>query len=203
MSEAKDGRSRKEEIVDACEELYRSKSFRDISIRDISEKTSFTRTSIYNYFSSKEEIFLSLLSREYMKWIDDLKTLAATDGLDLHSFAEGLGASLEKRAIMLKLLSMNFSDMEENTRLQQLTDFKNIFNDSVNVLSACVRKAIPYISEDDLQGFITAIMPMMFGLHPYTSATPKQLKAMELAGCSYRKTTVSDLVIKATVKLLS
>ena len=51
--------ARKEEIIDACASLYETKSFRDITIRDIGEKTSFTRTSIYNYYHSKEEIFLA------------------------------------------------------------------------------------------------------------------------------------------------
>ena len=42
--------ARKEEIVSACAALYETMSFKDITIRDIGEKTSFTRTSIYNYF---------------------------------------------------------------------------------------------------------------------------------------------------------
>lgn len=33
--------ARKEEIIDACASLYETKSFRDITIRDIGEKTSF------------------------------------------------------------------------------------------------------------------------------------------------------------------
>ena len=40
--------ARKEEIVSACASLYETMSFRDITLRDIGEKTSFTRTSIYN-----------------------------------------------------------------------------------------------------------------------------------------------------------
>ena len=57
--------ARKEEIVSACAALYETMSFKDITIRDIGEKTSFTRTSIYNYFQTKEEIFLALLKREH------------------------------------------------------------------------------------------------------------------------------------------
>ena len=49
--------ARKEEIIDACAALYETMGFRDITIRDIGAKTSFTRTSIYNYFQTKEEIF--------------------------------------------------------------------------------------------------------------------------------------------------
>ena len=63
---------RKEEIINACEKLYENNSFKDITIKSIGEETTFSRTSIYNYFQTKEEIFLSLLKREYERWIDDL-----------------------------------------------------------------------------------------------------------------------------------
>ena len=49
--------ARKEEIINACAALYETMSFKEITIRDISEKTSFSRPSIYNYFQTKEEIF--------------------------------------------------------------------------------------------------------------------------------------------------
>ncbi len=49
--------ARKEEIINACEELYKTMSFKEITIKEIGNITSFTRTSIYNYFQTKEEIF--------------------------------------------------------------------------------------------------------------------------------------------------
>ena len=71
--------SRKEEIITACEELYKAMSFKEITIKEIGNATSFTRTSIYNYFQTKEEIFLALLQREYERCpghtIKDIKKL--------------------------------------------------------------------------------------------------------------------------------
>ena len=71
--------SRKEEIITACEELYKTMSFKEITIKEIGNATSFTRASIYNYFQTKEEFFLALLQREYERWpghtIKDIKKL--------------------------------------------------------------------------------------------------------------------------------
>ena len=55
-------KARHEEIIDACEVLYQTMSFNEITLKDIGAKTTFTRTSIYNYFHTKEEIFLALLA---------------------------------------------------------------------------------------------------------------------------------------------
>lgn len=70
--------ARKAEIINACAKLYDTKNFKEITLKEIGEKTSFTRTSIYNYFQTKEEIFLALLQQEYEKWIDDLKKCCTT-----------------------------------------------------------------------------------------------------------------------------
>ena len=55
--------SRREEIISACRKLYQTMSYREITIKEIAEETSFTRPSIYNYFETKEEIFLALFRR--------------------------------------------------------------------------------------------------------------------------------------------
>ncbi len=55
-SSAERTNARKEEIISAAESLYQKKGFKDITIQDIARETSFTRTSIYNYFETKEEI---------------------------------------------------------------------------------------------------------------------------------------------------
>ena len=69
--------SRREEIVNACEKLYKTMSFKDITLKEISVETSFSRPSIYNYFQTKEEIFLALMQREYELWAPELNALAA------------------------------------------------------------------------------------------------------------------------------
>lgn len=63
--------ARKEEIINACEMLYQTMNFKDITIKEIGNVTSFSRTSIYNYFETKEEIFLALLKENTMRgfWI--------------------------------------------------------------------------------------------------------------------------------------
>ena len=116
---------RQKEIIDACEKLYQTMSFKDITIIEIGKVTSFTRTSIYNYFNTKEEIFLALLQREYEFWIQDLeKIISDNENLSKENFADLIAKSLENRKQLLKLLSMNLFDMEMNSRQENLIDFK-------------------------------------------------------------------------------
>ena len=87
--------ARKVEIVNACAALYETKSFKEITLKEIGEKTSFTRTSIYNYFQTKEEIFLALLQREYEAWIEDLDALRCGHReLSVDAFSDELARTL-------------------------------------------------------------------------------------------------------------
>ena len=52
--------ARKEEIINACEMLYQTLSFKEITLKEIGKVTSFSRPTIYNYYQTKEEIFLAL-----------------------------------------------------------------------------------------------------------------------------------------------
>ena len=121
--------ARKNEIIEACRQLYQTKSFREITIKDIGAVTSFTRTSIYNYFESKEEIFLAMHCREYERWCTELdEILHGHKQMRAHDFADALAKSLQNRSLLLKLMSMNHYDMEENTRPEMLMYGKEASN---------------------------------------------------------------------------
>ena len=70
---------RREEIVNACEQLYQTMSFKDITLKEIGNVTSFSRPTIYNYFHTKEEIFLALYEREYDRWNAELESILNSD----------------------------------------------------------------------------------------------------------------------------
>lgn len=195
--------ARKEEIINACAELYGTMGFREITIRDIGAKTSFTRTSIYNYFQTKEEIFLALLQREHELWTADIEAIERENkSMSVESFAGALPSTLEKRKIMLKLMSMNLYDMECNSRLENLVEFKHAYADALVAIRRCLEKFFPRMTAADIQEFLYALFPFLFGVYPYTSHTEKQLKAMELAHVEHTNCSIYELVKPFVKRLL-
>ena len=146
--------SRKEEIVSACAQLYENMGFKEITLGDIGKRTSFTRTSIYNYFQTKEEIFLALLQREYEAWISDLEAeMAKQRTLSADALAGMLADTLQRRRCMLKLMSMNLYDMEGNSRMENLVAFKRVYAHSMMTVSRCLQSWMPAMKEEDIQDF--------------------------------------------------
>ena len=187
--------ARKEEIIDACAALYETMGFRDITIRDIGAKTSFTRTSIYNYFQTKEELFLALLQREHEAWIADLEELARQEGgLSVEEFADRMARTLEKRECMLKLESMNLYDMEGSSRMENLVAFKKVYAAAIDEVSRCLERFFPAMTARDIRTFIYAFFPFLFGVYPYAAPTEKQREAMALAHVDYARYSIYEVV---------
>ena len=192
--------SRKEEIINACEKLYQTMSFKEITIKDIGAVTSFTRTSIYNYFQTKEEIFLALMQREYELWAAEVNTLAEEHNtMSANDFAAAMAHSLEKHEQLLKLLAMNHYDMEENSRPERLAEFKTAYGASLDAVRACVKKFFP---ETDCESFIFVFFPFLFGVYPYSVATQKQLDAMREAGMKFKMHSIYEIIYSCVMQLL-
>lgn len=185
---------RRETIINACETLYQSMSFKDITLKEIGNAVPFSRPTIYNYFETKEEIFLALFEREYDRWNADLEAiLSENETLTREQLADKLARSLEKRMQLLKLLSMNNFDMEANSRQERLTSFKTAYGKSLANVRRILEKFCPELDENGVERFIYVFFPFLFGVYPYTAVTEKQRAAMRDAGVMYTYQSVYEI----------
>ena len=194
---------RREEIINACEELSKKENFKDITLKQIGEKTTFSRTSIYNYFQTKEEIFLALFQREYEKWIEDLnKIYEKNERLMIEELANKLAHTIEKRPTLLKLLAMNLYDMEDNSKMEALVELKQAYGNSIKAVKRCLDKFVTNMNEEEKTNFILSFFPFMYGIYPYAVVTAKQKEAMEKADVPFKKLTIYEIAYMGTLKLL-
>lgn len=195
---------RREEIINACEKLYENNNFKDITIKNIGEETTFSRTSIYNYFHTKEEIFLALFQREYERWVEELEEMCEKNSeMTKEMFADKLAHTIEKREKLLKLLSMNMYDMEDNSRIERLVEFKTAYGTSIKTVKKCLDKFFTNMNEEEKNDFIFSFFPFMYGIYPYTFVTEKQKEAMTKAGVPFEYLTIYDITYKGILKLLN
>ena len=194
---------KREEIINACEQLYQTMSFREITLKEIANITSFSRPTIYNYFETKEEIFLGLFQREYDRWNEDLTAILEGNGqLTKKELADHIANSLAGREQLLKLLSMNNYDMEANSRQELLNTFKQSYGRSMHLMYMLLEKFCPDMGVTDIQNFIYTFYPFMFGIYPYTAVTEKQRTAMKESGINYVYQSVYELTYSCLIRLL-
>ncbi len=91
--------ARQQEIIRACEELYETMEYEDISIKEIAKSTSICRSNIYNYYQTKDEIFLDILEKDYLSWTKDIRE--AMDREELQQGREALLQILRGRRLFI------------------------------------------------------------------------------------------------------
>lgn len=193
----------KEEILSACERLYETHNFKDITIKDIGDKITLSRSSIYNYFETKEEIFLLMFQREYEEWTKELESIINNNAsLTKKEFASLLAHTLENKKRLLKLLSTNMYSIEENSRIENLVEFKKAYKEAVHTVKLCINKFFPSKSENEVMEFLYTFFPFMYGIYPYTIVTDKQKVAMEKVGIDFKYYSIYEMAYNGILKLL-
>lgn len=193
---------RHEEIIDVAQALYQEMPFKDINVKEIGNRLSFTRTAIYTYFDNKEEIFLALLEREYLKWEQDLRSILEKETLDTEQFAKEIAVSLEKRLILLKILAVDMASLDAESRIEPLISFKKVYGRSLDLVRQLLEKHFPERSEVDNQHFIFTFFPFLYGVYPYTEVTNKQKLAMAEAEVPYVYMGVSEIIENCILTLM-
>lgn len=193
---------RKKEIINACEILYRTKGFQEVTIKDISKETSFSRPSIYNYFETKEEIFLALLTREYDRWTEKLIKASFGGPWNRDEFAQVLAHTLDDQETMLKIQTMNLYEIEENSREERLMEYKRAFYRAMIAIDDCLVAYRPDIGEKAKLNFRYAFFPFLYGIYAYAHPTHKQLSVMEQVGIPAAQMTVYELAYHCIRQLL-
>jgi AcrR family transcriptional regulator len=196
--------ARKEEIIRACEKLYQTMGFKEITLKEIGKETSFSRPTIYHYFQTREEIFLALYKLEYDRWNAELEEiLEGNETLTRRQLADQIARSLEKREQLLKLLSMNNYDIEAHSRQELLSEFKAAYGESMRNIDRLLVKFCPEMSGPERQNFLYVFFPFLFGVYPYTTVSEKQRTAMSDAGVDFMYQSIYEITCNCLIRLLN
>ncbi|MFC0301099.1 TetR/AcrR family transcriptional regulator [Virgibacillus soli] len=121
---------KKRQIVDAALTLFVEKGFGQTSIQDIITEAKIAKGTFYNYFSSKNECFISVLA--YIKEMGDQRRLelaADKDKTDEHTFIEQIAVrmNMSKEYNLISLFeSASFSDDKELIKFIKQQHMKEI-----------------------------------------------------------------------------
>ena len=195
--------ARREEIIHACSKLYETMGFKEITIKEIAAFTSFTRPSIYNYFQTKEEIFLGLLQQEYELGTEELDRISFSGkGSSRLEAADKIARTLENRELRLNLLSTNLKEMEQNSRLENLVEFKKAYGGSIQAVRDCLKRFCPDMEEAEREEFVYSFFPLVYGIYPYAVVSDMQREAMKQADIKYQYMTIYELAYLGARRLL-
>ena len=147
---------RKEAIHQAAFTLFKKKGYEDVSFNSIAKEAGFTKSNMYRYFSSREEIFLNIFSDLFKIWTDDcikgLQTLKQE--AEAPDFAKIWVTSFLSHPQFLDLTPLLFVSLEKNSSYEQLFQFKNLAKNLLYQVSIEICRVYPDITGENAFKFL-------------------------------------------------
>ncbi len=129
-----------EKIMSAAERLFAQKGYNGTSMNDIVEASGQSKGAIYNHFKSKERLFLSLLEKQTMLGLNQLKGSFASEETAVEKLRKVLDLTMVNSCdCPSEVGRMQIEFMIAASRIKSLTsDMKNRYN----TIHAFVRELI-------------------------------------------------------------
>lgn len=148
---------RKVAIYAAAYSLFKSHGYNDISFNGIAAEAGFTKSNMYRYFSSKEDIFLNVFLELFEVWFNDC--LARLQKLKkkppLNRFAKLWVDVYLAHPEFLDLIPMLFTSLEQNSSYEQLIKFKQRSKELLYTLSTEIGRIYPDVHGEKAFRFLS------------------------------------------------
>jgi len=170
------------EIVEATARLYEENRFEDITIAMIAKEADFTRSNLYRYFETKEDIFLELMKRDIEAWRIDFIERFEYLSPSLHEVSKISVELILKHERMVKLFTILFTLLEPKASLDALRSFKQTITNEVGMVARFLSTKLSFPSVEVAAEYLTAQSSLAIGAYPMMNLTPKQKEAMQTIG---------------------
>jgi len=102
---------RKDQIMNAAEEVFTQKGFSDARMDDIAQETGLSKGTLYLYYKSKDDLIIAILDRLFQREFKafetlDLTSMSATDAIGV--FTDTTAKDIR---IMMRLLPITYEFM--------------------------------------------------------------------------------------------
>lgn len=148
---------RKEAIYKAALSLFKKKGYESVSFNGIASEAGFTKSNMYRYFSSKEDIFLNIFTGLFEGWYVDCtqRLQKLKQNAEVEHFAETWVASYMSHPQFLDLTPILFVSLESNSSYEQLLEFKQLSMNLLYQLAIEISKIYPNIQGEKAFRFLT------------------------------------------------
>ncbi len=170
------------EIVDATARLFEENRYEDITFAMIAKEANFTRSNLYRYFQTKEDIFLELMKHDIAVWRKDILENFTDGNPSLREVAEISVELILKHKRMVRLFTILFTLLEPNASLEALTAFKQKITEEIGIVAQFLSTKLPFPSVEAAGDFLTTQSYLAMGAYPMMNLTSKQKEAMQEIG---------------------
>lgn len=165
--------ARRETLLAAAAELFDEEGPLGAGLNAIATRAGFTKSNVYRYFESREEVLLSLFLDEMGQLVPALAAaIAATPEGDLDALAQVLTTEFASRHRLGQLTTILSSTLEANVSEETIVMVKRTMGGMLAEIAASLRTRLPRTSAEDTIWAVTMIGSLIAGMWPGAHPTP-------------------------------
>ena len=174
-------RERMDAIMAAADKLFAEHPYHQITMGTIAQTLGWSRSNLYKYAATQEEIFLALHSAKNRAWIEELASGLANAPLPATEFARTWSQVTERHADFLRYQEILISVIESNVTLERLTEFKRSFAEMLPAVVDVLRRQCD-IDADAATDLYLRLLYQAPGLYDHFHCAELTREAMRAAG---------------------
>lgn len=129
---AEDKAGRETALIAAARTALSSRAYDEVTMADVAARVGLTKASAYNYFATKEALFLRLIEAELAAWFLKLEAeLSRSRSSAATAVAKLLARSLTAEPVLLELLTLLHGRIEPNLPDTDILRFKSFLATSL------------------------------------------------------------------------
>lgn len=164
-------------ILIAASALFQEMPFQAITMAQVAERAGLAKGTLYLYFKTKEELFLTMLEDELEAWFDSFAghLSRAEASLAPRELAGLMRRTLEGDRSVVRLLGILHGVLEQNASLERLLAFKRTLAERTLRAGAQLAGATTYLTAGQGSQLLVRANALAVGL--YQTAMPSRALA--------------------------
>lgn len=143
-----DKEARREALRAVAWRLFQERPYEAINVSEVAEQAGLAKGTIYLYFATKEELFLSVQEQQFAAWFDTLDAALRqlSPGAPVTEVAASIAATLVGAPAMVRLFAIAHAVLERNVGVEPIARLKALLRDRLVQSGALLELALPALA---------------------------------------------------------
>ena len=164
---------RRAQLLAAAAELFDEQGPSGAGLNAIAARAGFTKSNVYRYFESREQVLLELFLAEFAELADAMAGAigAAQDG-DIAALAAAITTTFVDRPRCCQLIAILSSTLEQNVSEETIAATKTQMNDHSARIVTALAAQLPGTARHDCAWVIAMTGSLLAGMWPNVNPPP-------------------------------
>ena len=179
---------RRDAILAAAVALFDTEGPKGAGLNAIAAKAGFTKSNVYRYFESREEVLLSLFLAELEAFVIAFETAAksCTEG-DIDALADLSARAFIERPRLATMISMIASVLEQNVSVAKIVELKRTLTRLYGRIAVALHDRLPGTTIEDCSWAAGTVGTLVAGMWPTVNSSPAAAEVLAMPEFAHLK----------------